>query len=302
MSKTTVRESDRRPARAAAILPVRPRRSIGSVPIPMAGRDLISAEAVHDLNNALNAIRLHLDLLALDLRAFGGDPGERIGQRLRQIQPAIEAVTELSRQLSAPQGLGRSPTLVKQTRLNPVLQRMVPILSAMLPQNVDLHLLLAPDIGFVAIDSVQVIRIVSNLVLNSCAALSHAAKGSGGQVVLETANAEVPGWVALRVRDTGSGMSAAVRAKVFRPLFTTKTSRKTAGLGMTSVLRAVRRAAGKIRVESTPGKGTTVTILLPSSDATHKKQPQSLQIARAMTAKVEIARSRFGPDDQENVG
>ena len=97
-------------------------------------------------------------------------------------------------------------------------------------------------------------------------------------------------------------MSAAVRAKVFRPLFTTKTSRKTAGLGMTSVLRAVRRAAGKIQVESTPGKGTTVTILLPGSDATNKKQPQSLQIARAMTAKVEIARSRFGPDDQKNVG
>jgi len=272
----------------------------------MAGRDLISAEAVHDLNNALNAIRLHLDLLALDLRVFDGDPGERVEQRLRQIQPAIEAATELSRQLSAPQGLGRSPALVKQTRLNPVLQRMVPILSAMLPQNVVLHLHLAPDIGFVAIDSVQVIRIVSNLVLNSCAALNHAAKGSGGQVVLETANAQVPGWVALRVRDTGSGMSAAVRAKVFRPLFTTKTSRKTAGLGMTSVLRAVRRAGGKIQVESTSGKGTTVTILLPSSDAAHKKQPQSLQIARAMAAKVEITRSRFGSgdqeDDQENVG
>jgi len=170
----------------------------------------------------------------------------------------------------------------RRTALNPVVQRMVPILSAMLPPRVDLHLRLAPDLRLVCIDPVHVVRIVSNLVLNSCAALGRDVKQAGGNargtetggtITIETAHGCLDGWVVLRVGDTGSGMSATTRTNLFRPFFTTKPRSENAGLGLASVLRMVRRAGGTIQIETAPGQGTEVAILFPSAASRDKKKP-----------------------------
>jgi len=142
----------------------------------------ILAESAHDLNNALTAIRVHLDLLALDTIAPDCRTADKVRQRLLQLQPAVQHAAEISRQLMTPEGFSASHgnRHPRRTALNPVLQRMVPILSAMLPPRVDLHLRLAPDLRLVCIDPVHVVRIVSNLVLNSCAALGRDVKQAGG--------------------------------------------------------------------------------------------------------------------------
>ncbi len=69
--------------------------------------------------------------------------------------------------------------------------------------------------------------------------------------------------VALSVADTGTGMSEEVRQRASEPFFTTKGVRST-GLGLSVSYGVVRQHEGELAIESTPGRGTTVTIHLPA--------------------------------------
>jgi CheY-like chemotaxis protein len=70
----------------------------------------------------------------------------------------------------------------------------------------------------------------------------------------------------LALQDTGTGMPPDVAAKVFEPFFTTKGGRGT-GLGLSMVYGFAKQSGGTVTIDSTPGKGTTVSIFLPLSDA-----------------------------------
>ena len=63
--------------------------------------------------------------------------------------------------------------------------------------------------------------------------------------------------------DTGVGMDAATRARLFEPFFTTKRPGEGAGIGMAVVYRIVERAGGFVHVESEPGRGTRIRVVLP---------------------------------------
>jgi two-component system cell cycle sensor histidine kinase/response regulator CckA len=69
--------------------------------------------------------------------------------------------------------------------------------------------------------------------------------------------------VSLTVRDTGQGMDDEALARVFEPYFSTKGRGRGTGLGLASVYGTVQDSGGDIRIESSPGVGTTVRILLP---------------------------------------
>jgi signal transduction histidine kinase len=89
----------------------------------------------------------------------------------------------------------------------------------------------------------------------------------GGQVALTVREAPLDGgpglFVVIEVRDTGVGMDEATRSRLFEPFFTTKDSASGSGIGMAVVHRIVERAGGFVHVESEPGHGTLVRVVLP---------------------------------------
>ena len=105
----------------------------------------------------------------------------------------------------------------------------------------------------------------------------------GGQVTIETANIDLanyaagpqdaadlaellPGrYVGLRITDNGAGMDAPTVEQAFEPFFTTKSGDQAAGLGLATVRRFAAQAGGKAWLRSEPGKGTTVTVMLPAA-------------------------------------
>jgi signal transduction histidine kinase len=126
----------------------------------------------------------------------------------------------------------------------------------------------AGALPLVAINRTTFVQILLNLSTNAAAAMN----GEGTlTVVLDEAPAEpgeliVPertGFIRLRVTDTGCGMSRETLERAFEPFFTTKGVGQGTGLGLPVVFGLVEEMGGVIRLESVPGHGTTVTILMP---------------------------------------
>ena len=105
-------------------------------------------------------------------------------------------------------------------------------------------------------------QIVFNLIANARDAMPN-----GGDIVLRTIAAPFPvhGNTALmlEVGDTGTGMTAEVKARIFEPFFSTKAPGRGTGLGLRTVQKIVKRAGGDIAVESSAGAGATFRIFLP---------------------------------------
>jgi signal transduction histidine kinase len=130
----------------------------------------------------------------------------------------------------------------------------------MLPQ-VDYSLRLAPDSPVVLADPVGLRRIVENLLSNARESLP-AGKGA---VAVETAIGQ-DGQVLLKVSDTGSGIPATMRERIFQDFYTTK--EHGTGLGLSIVRRLVADYEGSITVASPPGGGTTFTLSFPAMTST----------------------------------
>jgi signal transduction histidine kinase len=89
----------------------------------------------------------------------------------------------------------------------------------------------------------------------------------GGPITLRTSRSADPRGeprVCIAVQDAGVGMDAATMEKIFEPFFTTRKLSGGRGLGLTVVRSLVTQVKGRVEVESAPGKGSTVSILLPT--------------------------------------
>ena len=106
-------------------------------------------------------------------------------------------------------------------------------------------------------------------------------------------------YLELSVRDTGSGMSEDVRARVFEPFFTTKEVGKGTGLGLSMVYGMARQSGGTARIRSALGEGTTVSLLLRCADKDAARQDHVLE--RATAPRADDHRSVLVVDDDEAV-
>src|SRR5262249_60945564 len=156
----------------------------------------------------------------------------------------------LTRQLVAVGG--KHIVQLESLDLNGFLQKLEPMLGRLVGKNIELEILCNRAIRHVMADRVLLEHAIINLVLNARDALAMGGTLSlsttpvlvDGAYVARRRGARVGNFVRLAVRDTGCGMTPEVQARAFEPFFTTKELGKGTGLGLASVLGAVRQHSG----------------------------------------------------------
>jgi CheY-like chemotaxis protein len=176
---------------------------------------------------------------------------------------------------------------------------MADLLDRTIGEQVQIGLELAPDLCPVKVDPTQLEAAVLNVAVNARDAMPE-----GGTLTIRTVEAgadpERGGRaVLLSVSDTGEGIDEETRARVFEPFFTTKSVGKGTGLGLSQVYGFATQSGGDVFIESAPGHGTTITILLPCSEgeaATGEEAGPGRVERAAVTGRVLVV------DDNEEVG
>ncbi len=219
----------------------------------------LAGGVAHDFNNLLTVI-LSFGRLVIDDFAESDPRAEDVREILRAAGSAAALTNQLlsfsRRQVVEPR------VLRPQDALNQ-LERMV---RRTISDEVALVTRYEPDCGQVRIDPGQLDQVVLNLILNACDAMREGGTLRLGLKNVTLASDEDPlergEYVELSVADTGSGMAPEVSEHIFEPFFTTKGTQGT-GLGLSTCFGIVRQAGGDIRVETAPGRGTCMRVLLP---------------------------------------
>jgi two-component system NtrC family sensor kinase len=217
------------------------------------------AGIAHELNNPLSNVSTSAELLAEQDGEL--EPEDR-RELIRQIVSETDRATEIIRTVldySREPRLERRPTNLLSTLLDSVL-----LVRGELPTHLSVDLDVAPDLHVLA-HKTKLQQAFINLLKNAIDAMREA--GREGTIAVSARHGAGEAQVELVFRDRGAGIPAHVIDRVFDPFFSTKDVGHGTGLGLYLVHQIVEQAGGTIRLESTAGEGTTVTIRLPWTDA-----------------------------------
>jgi two-component system, cell cycle sensor histidine kinase and response regulator CckA len=222
----------------------------------------------HDFNNMLMIIIGFTDFLLASL-----EPTDRRYADAIEIRKAAERASALTRQLLA---FGRHQLRPPQVvDVNGVVSDLERMLRPLLGEEIVLETRLSDTLSGVEADRGQLEQVVMNLALNARDAML-----GGGRLTLETMNMVLPEgyayrhvgidipageYVMLVVSDTGHGMDAETRGRIFEPFFSTKGGTQNSGLGLATVYGIVKQSSGYIWVDSEPGQGTTFKLCFPAA-------------------------------------
>ncbi|MGA7561277.1 MAG: ATP-binding protein [Terriglobales bacterium] len=237
------------------------------------------------------SMNLALQLPASERRAFEEYESEQndLRQHVEEVRMAGEQGAALTHQLLA---IARKQAAEpRPISVNHVVTSTENLLRRLIGEQIELVTALDSTVGLVLADPAQLRQILLNLVLNA-----RDATPRGGKIRLITRASEFPREspgdfasnfaidscpgsarhaVSLAVKDNGCGMDAATRTRLFEPFFTTKKPGDGTGLGLATVQRIVSEAGGMIEVESEPGRGTLIEVLLPVIDIDADSAPRT---------------------------
>lgn len=227
---------------------------------------VLAGGIAHDFNNLLAAILGNVSLAGMQT-----PPESPTRPYLTSVEVAAHRAADLCKQMLAYSGKGHF--VVQHVNLNTLINEMANLLRVSIGKGILLKLNLAPSLPVISGDATQLRQVVMNLIINA----SEAIGDSPGAISLATGVTratravladtylapELPeaDYLFLEVTDTGCGMDAATRARIFDPFFSTKFTGR--GLGLAAVLGIVRGHGGAVKVESAPGQGSTFRVLLP---------------------------------------
>ncbi|MGO4572990.1 PAS domain S-box protein [Microvirga sp. 2TAF3] len=225
----------------------------------------------HDFNNLLTIIVNNLDLLTRS----ACDP--RDTRLIESAQRAAERGAKLTQQLLA--FSRRQPLQPELNNPNALIKGFEPVLRRACGETIEVQMSLAPRLKSTNIDGPQFETGLLNLVVNARDAMP-----DGGILKIATSNVILnekgcsgtnlkPGeYICVTVTDTGQGMSSDTLGRAFEPFFTTKEVGKGTGLGLSQVYGFVTQSGGHIKIDSAPGKGTTVIMLLPAQEGNEDEE------------------------------
>lgn len=213
---------------------------------------MLAGGVAHDFNNLLSVILGHAEMATHTI-----EPDHPVRADLEAITDASRHGAAVTKQLLA--FARRELTPPRPTNLNQRIAETERMLARLIRADIVLETRLGDGLWPVLIDPTQFDQALINLITNARDAID-----GPGTITITTEN--VPGdkpMVAVRVRDTGSGMSDDTRAKILQPFFTTKSRGLGTGLGLPVVVGIIEQAGGMVQIESAPGLGSEFTLLLP---------------------------------------
>jgi PAS domain S-box-containing protein len=214
----------------------------------------------HDFNNLLQVITGNLGFARRELSA-GRSATSEIEQALR----ATERAAELTSHLLA---IGRRQRVTsKRVELTELVSNSIRMLQRTIPENIQLTVEAPQESCVVELDAPQFEQVLINLCVNARDAMPQ-----GGTLTVRVEPTD-PANVTLRVIDSGVGIPPESLARVFEPFFTTKGA--GSGLGLAVAAGIVAAHGGSIRAESDGVHGTTMTVLLPRTEANAIERPLS---------------------------
>ena len=224
----------------------------------------VAGGIVHDVNNLLMSVIANANAL----EAAVGPEGRK---RARLIEQTAEHGAALLRRiLMFARGTDQE---LAQVHVAAILHETAGIAAKLLGENIELDVETPADLPVILGDASQLHQVVMNLCINGRDAMPR-----GGRLQLRAATVALTGsqaraigpdaragnFVAVSVRDTGTGIAPEIRDRLFDPFFTTKSRDVATGLGLATVLRVVRRHHGFIGVETKVDEGSCFTCYIPA--------------------------------------
>ena len=243
---------------------------------------LLAGGVAHDFNNLLVGVIGNASLAQEML-----PPDHPAAELLDGVIKTGQQAAHLTRQMLAYSGKGKF--LVEALNLSALIPEMAGLVRPSISKKIALHLDLEEDLPSVEADRGQLQQVFMNLALNAAEAIgSHE-----GLITVRTGVQDVDDrytrlrpeaaalatgkYVCLEVRDTGSGMDDATRARIFDPFFSTKFTGR--GLGLAAVAGILRGHKGAILVSSAPGQGSCFTVLFPAAARAAEERPAAAGMA-----------------------
>jgi len=224
----------------------------------------LSAGIAHEIGNPIGIVTGYLELLKPDL------PAEERVEYLDRAQKEIERISTIIHQLleiSRPSHDG-----LQTVSVNALLDDMAQVLQVQpFMSHVRFAMVLDAQQEKIVVDPNQLRQVFLNLIINAADAIASKEAGSRGELIVTTENSceELPDadsgktWLHVCFKDNGPGISEENLPNVFDPFFTTKEPGKGTGLGLSVSFMIVESVGGRMWVESNPGQGTVMTVLLP---------------------------------------
>ncbi len=221
---------------------------------------VLAGGIAHQFNNALQVITGGVDLLDMN---FAGDKAP-----MAIIHTAVDRMQALTRQLLAYAGGGHY--LPEPACFNSLIEETLKLIEKTVPASVQIQLDLAPVVSRVEADATQLQMAIAAIVANAVEAIPGTGQiriATRNEILEDPLNAQLPDlmpgrYVSVVITDTGKGMDAATRRRLFEPFFSDKFQGR--GLGMAAVYGIVKNHGGGIAVDSHYGHGTCVRVYLPA--------------------------------------
>lgn len=217
---------------------------------------LLAAGVAHEIGNPLNSLNIHLQLIERELRKLNGQKHGELQQSIKVARAEVDRLDSIITQFL--RAIRPTRPQLRPENVNSIVEEAVRFFAPEInDRNIVVEQELRSDLPMLEIDRDQMKQAFYNVIKNSFEAMK-----SRGILRIRTDMDE--SHVIIRFTDTGGGISAENLSRIFEPYFTTKTS--GTGLGLLIVRRIVREHGGEMSIESSEGKGLTLTIRLPYID------------------------------------